>query len=59
MWHEQLGDSLSSLKDSCTAFPSELHDYTIDFLYNDRASLRACSLVCKSWTASSQYHLFK
>ncbi|KAJ7224686.1 hypothetical protein GGX14DRAFT_651379 [Mycena pura] len=45
--------------DASAAFPSELHDYTIDFLHNDRASLCACSLVCKSWTASSQYHLFK
>ncbi|KAJ7224671.1 hypothetical protein GGX14DRAFT_651345 [Mycena pura] len=65
MYHEQdetasedgLAPPLS--QDASAAFPSELHDYTIDFLHNDRASLCACSLVCKSWTASSQYHLFK
>ncbi|KAJ7199703.1 hypothetical protein GGX14DRAFT_467860, partial [Mycena pura] len=46
-------------KDICARFPSELHDYIVDFLHNDRASLCACRLTCKSWTASSTYHLFQ
>lgn len=30
----------------------------IDFLHDDKRSLRACSLVCTAWTRESQYHLF-
>ncbi|KAJ7025985.1 hypothetical protein C8F04DRAFT_959976, partial [Mycena alexandri] len=36
----------------------ELIDYTIDFLYSDKAALSACSLVCKDWLLSARYHLF-
>ncbi|KAJ7510928.1 hypothetical protein B0H11DRAFT_1035365 [Mycena galericulata] len=40
-------------------FPSELHDYIIDHLHNDRRSLCVCSLVCGAWYAPSVYHLFR
>ena len=33
-------------------------DVIIDHLHDDIQSLRACSLVCKSWTRSSRFHLF-
>ncbi|KAF8202274.1 hypothetical protein BJ912DRAFT_1138517 [Pholiota molesta] len=37
---------------------SELCDYIIDFLHDDEVSLRACSLVCRSWVPASRVHLF-
>jgi hypothetical protein len=36
----------------------ELCDYIIDFLHDDEVSLRACSLVCRSWVPASRVHLF-
>ncbi|KAJ7499684.1 hypothetical protein FB451DRAFT_42957 [Mycena latifolia] len=36
----------------------ELVDLTIDFLYDSRADLKRCALVCSSWRPSAQYHLF-
>ena len=30
----------------------------IDFLHDDKRTLRECSLVCSSWARSAQYHLF-
>ncbi|KAJ7090647.1 hypothetical protein C8R44DRAFT_648056, partial [Mycena epipterygia] len=39
-------------------FPSELYDYIIDHLHDDRRTLSACSLVCRDWYATSSYHLF-
>jgi hypothetical protein len=39
-------------------FPSELYDYTIDYLHNDRPTLYTCSLVCADWLPSSRHHLF-
>ncbi|KAJ7668869.1 hypothetical protein B0H17DRAFT_1087306 [Mycena rosella] len=51
---------LSSLsRDISARFPSELHDYIIDHLYNDRHTLSACTLVCSTWHASATYHLFQ
>ena len=38
--------------------PQELVDHTIDYLWDDKKSLKSCSLVCKRWTASSSSHLF-
>lgn len=29
----------------------------IDFLHADKRTLKACSLVCRSWTAAAQYHI--
>ena len=39
-------------------FPAELFDHIIDQLYNQLDALRVCSLVCKSWVARSQKHIF-
>ena len=33
-------------------------DVIIDHLHDDIQSLKACSLVCKTWTPSSRFHLF-
>jgi hypothetical protein len=30
----------------------------IDHLHDDKTALEACSLVCKTWTRSAQFHLF-
>ncbi|KZV97542.1 hypothetical protein EXIGLDRAFT_764333 [Exidia glandulosa HHB12029] len=38
--------------------PPELTDRILDFAWNDRPTLRACSLVCKAWRSASQFHLF-
>ncbi|KAI8982896.1 hypothetical protein BD414DRAFT_523433 [Trametes punicea] len=39
--------------------PQELVDQAIDHLWNDRASLSACSLVCNVWLPSARTHLFR
>ncbi|KAJ6571688.1 hypothetical protein B0H19DRAFT_664790 [Mycena capillaripes] len=39
------------------AFPLELVDMTIDFLFDDVLSLLKCSQVCKAWIPTSRYHL--
>ena len=33
-------------------------DVIIDHLHDDIQSLKACSLVCKTWTRSARFHLF-
>ncbi|KAG6827953.1 hypothetical protein H0H87_003285, partial [Tephrocybe sp. NHM501043] len=38
--------------------PYELVDLVIDELADDRMALRACTTVCRSWTARSRYLLF-
>ncbi|KAI0079469.1 hypothetical protein K474DRAFT_1770210 [Panus rudis PR-1116 ss-1] len=38
--------------------PEEIQDYIVDFLHDDKASLKACSLVAKSWTLKARVHLF-
>ncbi|TCD62469.1 hypothetical protein EIP91_006817, partial [Steccherinum ochraceum] len=38
--------------------PLELIDLILDHLYDDRASLVACSTVSKLWLSGSQHHLF-
>ena len=38
--------------------PPELHDQVIDHLFDDKRALASCSLVCRNWRTSSQYHLF-
>ncbi|KAK0449606.1 uncharacterized protein EV420DRAFT_778032 [Desarmillaria tabescens] len=38
--------------------PPEIVDTVIDHLHDDKAALGACTLVCKSWSISSRYHLF-
>ncbi|OCH95832.1 hypothetical protein OBBRIDRAFT_800394 [Obba rivulosa] len=39
--------------------PPELSDYIIDFLHNDPASLKACSLVHRSWVPTARLHIFE
>jgi hypothetical protein len=39
-------------------FPVEIWDLVIGLLHDDRASLRACALVCHAWLQFSQSHLF-
>ncbi|EJF64777.1 hypothetical protein DICSQDRAFT_52376, partial [Dichomitus squalens LYAD-421 SS1] len=39
--------------------PGELVDRIIDHLYNDASSLKATSLVCKTWLPRSRFHLFQ
>lgn len=40
------------------SIPSEISDYIIDFLHNDRPTLSLCSVVCKEWLPASRHHLF-
>lgn len=44
---------------SMAALPHELSDYIVDFLHNDRKSLAACSLTCRSWSPTARYHLYR
>ncbi|KAJ7653788.1 hypothetical protein B0H17DRAFT_1100506 [Mycena rosella] len=48
-----------ALQDNIARIPSELYDYIIDHLHDDRLALSACTLVCKAWHASSTYQLFQ
>ncbi|TDL26655.1 hypothetical protein BD410DRAFT_530461 [Rickenella mellea] len=36
----------------------ELTDIVIDYLHDHRPALCSCGLVCRSWLASSRFHLF-
>lgn len=38
--------------------PPETIDSIIDYLHADKPSLFACGLTCRSWQASSRFHLF-
>ncbi|EMD34820.1 hypothetical protein CERSUDRAFT_97401 [Gelatoporia subvermispora B] len=38
--------------------PQELWGYAIDFLRDDKASLKRCSLVCRGWLPPTRLHLF-
>ncbi|KAI0925583.1 hypothetical protein AcW1_007989 [Taiwanofungus camphoratus] len=40
------------------AFPQELIDQIIDYLWDDPQSLQSCSLCCRSWLPASGIHLF-
>jgi len=39
--------------------PGELRDMIVDHLFDDKAALTACSLVCQEWLHSARYHLFR
>ncbi|EMD35034.1 hypothetical protein CERSUDRAFT_125022 [Gelatoporia subvermispora B] len=41
-----------------SVLPPELTDRVIDFLHDDAAVLKACSLVCRSWLPSCRFHKF-
>lgn len=38
--------------------PPELVDMVIDYLYHDKPALSACTLVSRTWLATSRMHLF-
>ncbi|KAG6839696.1 hypothetical protein C0991_012495, partial [Blastosporella zonata] len=40
------------------SIPQELVDIIIDELFDDTAALLHCSFVCRSWTPTSQRHIF-
>jgi hypothetical protein len=40
------------------ALPNEIQDRILDFLYDSKPTLKACSLVCKTWVPTTRYHLF-
>ena len=46
---------------ACSAprFPPELVDQTIDYLHEDKESLKACSLVSRQWLNTTRHHLFR
>ena len=37
--------------------PLEMSDHIIDFLWDDVAALKSCTLTCKTWYPASRYHL--
>jgi hypothetical protein len=39
--------------------PQDVVEHILDHLRTDTATLRACALVCSSWTLRSQQHLFR
>ena len=39
--------------------PAEVWDHVLDYLREDKRTLKRCSLVCKSWVYSSHRHLFR
>ncbi|KAF8880659.1 hypothetical protein BD779DRAFT_1548254 [Infundibulicybe gibba] len=43
---------------SISFLPSEIIDLVIDQLEGDRAALKFCSLVCRSWLPRTRHHLF-
>jgi hypothetical protein len=38
--------------------PQELLDFIIDFLFDDKQSLKACSLTCRAFLSASRLHIF-
>ena len=42
---------------SAVALPQELIDMIVDLSFDDRDTLKACSLVCKDWVQRSQQHI--
>lgn len=43
---------------SCPEIPPDVVESIVNHLHGDPSALKACSLTCKLWVASSQYHLF-
>ena len=40
-------------------FPTEIVDIIIGHLHDDWATLHECTTVCRTWTVSARYHLFR
>ncbi|CAL1711933.1 unnamed protein product [Somion occarium] len=55
-------DAFTQPTSHITPFPREFFpeivDLILDHLHDDKASLKACSLVCKAWLTSCRFHLF-
>ncbi|KAI0815025.1 hypothetical protein BC629DRAFT_834035 [Irpex lacteus] len=45
--------------DAYRTLPQEVIDMIIDFLQDDRRTLRSCAEVCKPWVRVAYYHLFR
>lgn len=59
VWPAARNLTCSLLKDSMLhSFPHELSDRVIDFLHDDRLTLSACALTCRSWLPTARYHLW-
>ena len=41
------------------SLPLELHEYILEFLENERESLKTCALVCRVWLAYSRKLLYR
>jgi hypothetical protein len=65
LWKQTCGDQrvavravVAATPGQCARFPPELFDIIINFLHEDRKTLAACALVCRSWVPASRYHSF-
>ncbi|KAL4250302.1 hypothetical protein ABKN59_003150 [Abortiporus biennis] len=54
---EKQGDIFSK-QATVPSLPQNIIDRIIDFLHDDRYSLKSCSLVSRSWLDTSRYHLY-
>ncbi|KAI0695178.1 hypothetical protein BC835DRAFT_1273755, partial [Cytidiella melzeri] len=43
----------------CQTLPREVIDMIIDFLHDDRRTLKSCAAVCKQWVSVAHPHLFR
>ncbi|KZT05254.1 uncharacterized protein LAESUDRAFT_618324, partial [Laetiporus sulphureus 93-53] len=39
-------------------FPPEIADRIMGYLHDEKATLKACSLTCRSWHLTALYHLY-
>lgn len=53
------GEAASPHAQSGPRLPQELCDEVIDNLCDDKAALKACSLVCRGWVHGTSKHLFR
>lgn len=53
-------NSTSSDNNRCTStlLPPEIWSHVLDHLYDEKATLTNCVLVCREWATSTRYHLF-
>lgn len=49
---------MSSKLCSIVELSPEIQDMILDHLWDDKAALNACSLVCSAWLVTTRYHLF-
>ena len=46
------------MKSRARRLPQELIDAIIDYLHDNKRTLRSCTLVCKTWIYRARFHLF-